>query len=129
MLLFLRIYALHWRRKGVLCVGESWITVEQDCEACICEAVFNAVANSNADLDMAHKIQIGKLFVLEERIWTTKNIRRDVWSMLLKNLAKPTKMVKKNKSVNQDSTNNSLAHLEETLDNEDIDGYDGDSLL
>ena len=53
------------------------MTVEQDCAACICEGVRKAVANSNADLDMAQKIQRGRLFVQEERIRTIKNIRRD----------------------------------------------------
>ena len=53
------------------------MTVEQDFAACICEGVLKTVTNSNADLDIAHEIQRGRLFVQEKRIWTTKNIRRD----------------------------------------------------
>ena len=33
------------------------MTVEQDCAACICLGVLKTVAISNADLDMAQKIQ------------------------------------------------------------------------
>ena len=68
---------LHWKIKGVLCVGVCSITVEQDCVAFICQGVVKADADCNADLDMAHKIQSGRLFVQEKRIWTMKNIRRD----------------------------------------------------
>ena len=49
--------ALHWKRKGVLCVSACSITVEQDCVACICEGVLKTVANSNDDLDMEKKFQ------------------------------------------------------------------------
>ena len=41
-------------------------------------------------------------------------------SVFVKNLAKPREIVMKNKSGNPDSTNNSLAHPEETLDNETL---------
>ena len=51
-------------------------------------------------------------------IWTTKNIKRDGLVCSQKNLAKPTEIVKKNKSGNPYATNNSLAHPEETVDNE-----------
>ena len=78
------------------------------------------VANSNADLGMAKKIQRGKLFEQEKRIWTTKNIRRDGRAWSKKNLAKPKEIATKNKSGNPDSTNNSLVHPEETLDNENL---------
>ena len=71
------IDTLHCKRKGVMCVGVWSIIVEQDCAACICEGVLKTVANSNADLDMAQKIQRRRLFVQEKRIWTTKNITRD----------------------------------------------------
>ena len=64
--IFTDIDTLHCKRKGVLCVGVCSITVEQDCAACIHEGVLKAVANSNADLDMAQKIQRGRLFVQEE---------------------------------------------------------------
>ena len=37
-----------------------------------------------------------------------------------KNLTKPKEIVTKNKSVSPDSTNNSLAHPEETLDSETL---------
>ena len=40
--------------------------------------------------------------------------------MFIKNLAKPKEIVTKNKSGNSYSTNNSLAHPEETLDNETL---------
>ena len=64
-------------REKVFCfVGVYLITVEQDCAACICEGVLKTVTNGNADLDMAQKIQIGRLFVQEKGIWTTKYIRR-----------------------------------------------------
>ena len=69
--------ANHWMRIGVLCVGVCSITVEQDCAACICEGVLNEIANRNVDLDMAKQIQRGRLFQLKNRIWTTKNTRRD----------------------------------------------------
>ena len=49
-----------------------------------------------------------------------KNIRRDVRACLQKNLAKPKEIVTKNKSGNPDSTNNRLAHPEDTLDNETL---------
>ena len=81
MLFVLRFYlyryrdVLHWKRRCALCAGVSLITVEQDCAAYICEGVLKTVVSCNADLDMAQKIQSGRLFVQEERIWTTKNIR------------------------------------------------------
>ena len=40
--------------------------------------------------------------------------------MFIKNPAKPKEIVTKNKSENPDSTNNSLAHGEETLNNETL---------
>ena len=41
-------------REKVFCFVGVWsISVEQDCAACICEGVLNAVANINADLVMA----------------------------------------------------------------------------
>ena len=40
--------------------------------------------------------------------------------MFIKYLAKPKEIVTKNKSGRQDSTNNSLAHPEETLDSETL---------
>ena len=52
------------------------IIVKQDCAACICEGVLKTVTNSNADIEMAQKIQRGGLFVQEKRVWITKNIRR-----------------------------------------------------
>ena len=48
---------------------------QQDCAACICEGVLKTVASRNPDLDMAQKIQKGRLFVQEKRIWMTKKIR------------------------------------------------------
>ena len=112
--------ALQWKRKGVLCVGVCSITVQQDCAACSCEGALKIVANSNADLDMVKKIQRGRFFVQEKRIWMTKNIRRDGRAGQQKNLAKPIEIVMKNKSGCPDSTNNSFAHHEETLDNETL---------
>ena len=56
----------------------------------------------------------------EKGIWTTKNIIRDGRACLHKNLAKPKEIVMKNKSGNPDSTNNSLVHHEETLNNETL---------
>ena len=47
--------ALHWKRKGVLCVGVCWIAVGQDCAACISEGVLKIFANSNVDLDNGAK--------------------------------------------------------------------------
>ena len=124
MFLSAQIFTLHWKRKGFLCVGVCLITVKQDCAACICEGVLKTVANSNADLDMAQKIQRERMFVQEKRIWMNKNIRRDSHRQLQtcshKNLAKPKEIVMKKKSGNPDSTNNSLAHPEETLDNETL---------
>ena len=49
-----------------------------------------------------------------------KNIRRDGRACLLKSLTKPQKIVTREKSGNSDSTNNSLAHPEDTLDNETL---------
>ena len=54
--------ALHLEIKGVWCVGVCSITVEQDFAACICGVVLKTVANSNADLDMAQKINKGSFF-------------------------------------------------------------------
>ena len=65
-------------KKGALCIGVYSITVELDCAPCICEGVLKAVASSNADLDMALKIQRGRLFVLEKMISITKNITRQM---------------------------------------------------
>ena len=96
------------------------ITVIQECAAGICEGVLKAVTISNADLDMAKKIQRGRLFVQEKRIWMTTDIRIDGRACSLKNLAKPKEIVTRNKSGNPDSTKNSLAHPEETLDNETL---------
>ena len=107
----------HWKRKDVLCVGVCSITVEQDCASCICEGVFKTVANSNAELSMAQKIQRGRLFVQIKRSGQPKHQKRRS-EVFVKNLAKPQKIVTKNKSENQDSFNNSLAHPEETFDNE-----------
>ena len=45
--------------------------------ACICEGVLETVDNSNTDLDMAQRIQRGRLFMQEKRIWITNDIRRD----------------------------------------------------
>ena len=61
--------ALHWKRKGVVCVGVCSITVEQDCAACSCEGVQKTLANTNVDLDMAQKIKRGRLFVQEKTIF------------------------------------------------------------
>ena len=72
-----------------MCAGVCTITVEQDCAECIYEGVLKTAANSNADLDMAQKIQRGRLSMQEKRIWMTKNIRRDGRACLQKNLAKP----------------------------------------
>ena len=55
-------------RENAFCVGVCSITVEQDYAACICEGVLKTFTNSNADLDMAHKINRGRLFVQEKRI-------------------------------------------------------------
>ena len=60
--------ALHWKIKGVLCVGVCSITVEQDCAACICEGVLKTVANGNGDLDMVQRLQRERLFVQEKKI-------------------------------------------------------------
>ena len=120
---YLYIYrdALHWKSKCALGVGVCSIEdCEQDCAACICERVLKTVANSNADLDMAEKIQRGRLFVQEKRILMNKNIRRDGRACSEENLAKPKGIVRKNKSGEPDSTNNSLAHPEEMLDNESL---------
>ena len=43
------------------------MTVEQDCSACICEGVLKTVANSNADLDMAHKNSKSKVVCAGEK--------------------------------------------------------------
>ena len=67
-----------------------------------------------------HKKFSERLFVQEKRIWTTKSFRRDGRACSQKNLAKPKEIVMKNKSRNQDSTNNSLAHPEETLNNKNL---------
>ena len=79
--------ALHWKRTGVLCAGVCSITVEQDCAACILEAL-KTVANSNADLNMSQKIQRRRLSVQVKRIWTTKKRQKRQLSMFVKNLAK-----------------------------------------
>ena len=50
-----------------------------------------AVANSNADLDIALKIVRGRLFVHEKMIWTTENITRDGGVCSLKILERPKK--------------------------------------
>ena len=55
----------------------------------------------------------------EKSIRTTKNIRRG-GSVCKKNLAKHKEVTTKNKRGKPDSTNNSLAHSEETLDNENL---------
>ena len=82
--------------------------------------VIKTVANSNADLDIVQTIQRGRLFVQEKIIWTTKNTRRDGRACSLKNLAKSKEIATKNMSGKPDSTNNSLASPEETLDIETL---------
>ena len=64
-------------REKAFCVLENARSQssQQDCAACICEGVLNTIASRNPDLDMAQKIQIGRLFVQEKRIWMTKKIR------------------------------------------------------
>ena len=101
-------------------VGECSITDEQDCAACSYEIVLKTVANSNAELVMTQKIQRGRLFLRVKRTWTTKNITSDCRSWSYKILVKPKEIVTKNMSGNPDSANNSLAHPEETLDNETL---------
>ena len=65
-------------REKTFCVLEyAWSQSNKPVHTCIYEGILKAVANSNADLDMAQEIQRGRLFVHEKRIWTTKNIRRD----------------------------------------------------
>ena len=92
--------------------------MDEDCAAYICEGVLKTVANSNADFDMALRIQRGRLFVQEKKIWMAKNIRRDGRACLQKNLARPKEIFTTNKSGNPDSSNNSLVHPWETLDKE-----------
>ena len=99
-------------------VGVCSFTIEQDCAACICEGgLQKTVTNSNADLDMAQKIQRGRLSVQKKMIWTTKTLEETV-ECACKKIYK--EIVRKNKSGNPDSTNNSLGHPEETLDNETL---------
>ena len=109
-----------WKRKDVLCVGVCPITVEHDCAACICEGVFKTVVNSNADFDMAEKTQRGRLFVQEKRIWTTKKHQKKQWSMFVGKCCKAQRNCYPKKYGNPNSTNNSLAHSEEMLDNETL---------
>ena len=56
----------------------------------------------------------------EKKIWMTKNTRRYGRVCWFKNLADPEEIVTKNKSGNHDSTNNNLAHPEETLVNKTL---------
>ena len=58
-------------RENVFCVLENARSqLNKTVQHEFCEDVLEAVANSNADLDMAQKIQRGRLFVQEKRIWT-----------------------------------------------------------
>ena len=82
----------------ILCVGVCSISVKQDWLSFICEGALKTDTNGNADLDMAQKIQRGRLFVQEKSIWTTINIRRDGGACSYKDLAKPKEIVTKNKS-------------------------------
>ena len=65
-------------REKVFGVLEYTRSQSNKTAAYICEGVLKTVANRNTDLDMAQKVEIGKLFVQVKRIWMTKNIRRDV---------------------------------------------------
>ena len=67
---------------------------------------------------MVQKIHGVRLSVQEKRIWRSKNIRRDSQACSPKNPTKPKEIITKNKSGNPDSSNNSVAHPEEMLDNE-----------
>ena len=55
----------------------------------------------------------------EKRIWTTKKHQKRRSSVFVKNLAQPKEIGTKKKSRNPDS-NKSLAHPEETVDNETL---------
>ena len=96
-------------------VGVCSITVEQDSAACICEGVLKAVANSNVDLDMAPKMKEEGFLCMRKGSGRPKT--SEVMVKRVGALQSPPKNYMKNKSGNPDSTNNSLAHPEETHDN------------
>ena len=65
-------------REKVFCVLEyARSQSNKTVQHASCKGVLKTVANSNADLEMAQKIQRGRFVVPEKRIWTSKNIRRD----------------------------------------------------
>ena len=103
MFLSFQIYrdALHWRRKCVLCVGVCLITVKQDRVACICEGILKMVAKSNVDLDMLQRIQRGRLFVQEKRIWTAKISDASVERVRKKILQSLKKLLRRTSPVTQ----------------------------
>ena len=74
---FMDIEMLFTGREKAFCVLEYAQSQLNKTVQHACDRVLKAVANSNADLDMAQKIQRGRIFVLEKSILTTKNIRRD----------------------------------------------------
>ena len=112
--------AHHWKTKCALCVGVCSITVNKTVQHKFVRE-FSKLSPTAIQIWTWHiKFKRGRLFAQEKRIWTTKNIRRDGRECLYKNLAKPKEVVMKNKSGNSDSTNHSLAHPEETLDNETL---------
>ena len=110
--------ALRCKRKGLLCVGVSSITVEQDCAACIYEGVIKTVAI--ADLDMAQKKSKRKVVCVGDEDLDDQKRQKRRSSVFVTNLARPKEIVMKNISVSPDSTDNSMAHPEETIDNETL---------
>ena len=87
--------ALHWKRKGVLCFGVYWITVKQDCAACISEGVLKTVTSSNADFDMAQKMKEEHCLCRRKGSGRPRSIRRDVERVNEKTLQSPKKSLRR----------------------------------
>ena len=104
-----------------MCVGVCSIIVEQDSAACICEGVLKKSRNQQCRLGHeTHNNSKRKVVCAGEKDQDDKKHQKRRSSVFVKNLAPPKETVMKNMSGNTYSTNNSLAHPEEMLDNETL---------
>ena len=92
-----------------MCVGVCSITVARYCAACTCEGVLK---------DGIHGNGRRKVVCAGEKDLDDQKRHKRRSSVFVKNPAKPKDIIRKNKFGYPDSTNNSLEHPEESLDND-----------
>ena len=107
------------REKALSVLEYAWSqSSQQDCAACICEEFLRTVTNSNADIGHGTRTSKRRKVVCagENDLYDQKHHKRRL-SVSVKKSCKTKEIITTNKSGNPDSTNNSLAHPEEMLDN------------